>query len=137
VIAVILCLTCAAAIPAGFTTFFFSQSCPSGWYPLVTAEGRLIVSVSSAGNAGVTVNQPLQDQEDRVHSHTFETYLDLPSKSVAAIDCCNNQGACNDQYPVGGTLDKTTTNYPFVQLLLCTIQQATTDPVPIGTIAYF
>jgi len=125
------------ATPAGFSTFFFSQHCPDGWYPLVTAQGRLIVSVADASHAGITVNFPLNDQEDRIHRHSYSTSLNLRSKSVAAINCCNNQGACNGDYHIDSTTDPGTSGYPFVQLLLCTLKIDTQDSVPFGTIAFF
>jgi hypothetical protein len=59
---------------------------------LVTAQGRLIVSVADPSQSGITVGKPLSDQEDRVHSHGYSSSLNLPQKDVAAIGCCNNQG---------------------------------------------
>jgi len=126
-----------SAIPEGFITFFESDSCPDGWIPVETAQGRLIVSVSDPEQAGITVGVPLSDQEDRVHTHTYETALKLPEKDVAAIGCCNDQGACHDNYGISGKLNVSASGLPFIQLLLCQIEQTTLDEVPFGTIAYF
>jgi len=124
-------------IPEGFITFFDSDECPEGWFELDTAQGRLIVSVSDAEQAGVTVNSPLSDQEDRVHTHTYETEVTLDEKQIAAIGCCNNQGAGHGSYPISGKLNTSTSGLPFIQLILCQIANPTLDEVPFGTIAYF
>jgi len=93
-----LLLSTSNAIPVGFTTFFSSATCPNGWYQLGTASGRLIVSVANSTVAGITVNTPLSDQEDRVHLHAYTTSVTLNSKNIAADDCCNGLGACSGTY---------------------------------------
>jgi len=93
-------LVVCSAIPAGFTTYFDDEGCPDGWYELGTAEGRLIVSTDNGVDSGITVNKPLSDAEDRTHTHDYSTTVNFPSHAVAAIDCCNNQGAANKAYPV-------------------------------------
>jgi len=127
----------ALAIPEGFITFFDSDQCPDGWIPVETAQGRLIVSVSDPEQAGITVGVPLGDQEDRIHVHTYETAVKLSEKDIAAIGCCNDQGASHGTYPISGKVNSSTSGLPFVQLLLCQIEQATLDSVPFGTVAYF
>jgi len=126
-----------SATPAGFSAFFEGAACPQGWEIIPTAQGRLVLSVSDAADAGVTVQTPLKDQEDRTHTHPYSTVFNLPSKSVAAIDCCNDQGACNGQYPINSQFNTSTSGLPFIQLLLCTLPQADSNPVPFGTIAFF
>jgi hypothetical protein len=79
----------AQALPAGFGTFFSTATCPPGWQALPESEGRLVVSVTDASVAGLTVGEPLGPEEDRVHSHEFTTTLTLPSKQVSAIACCD------------------------------------------------
>jgi len=125
------------AIPTGFITFFQGDECPDGWFELDTAQGRLIISVSDPEQAGITVNSPLADQEDRIHTHTYETQFTLNEKQIAAIGCCNDQGAAHGSYPISGKLNTSTSGLPFIQLILCQISEATLDAVPFGTIAYF
>lgn len=126
------------AIPHGFTAFFDSDACPSGWGELNVAQGRLIVSTTVPSNAGITVNQPLSDQEDRQHNHAFSAVVNVPEKEVAAIGCCNNQGAHHGDYSVNNNTFSSHSNYPFSQLLLCTFQgHNDTNPVAYGTIGYF
>ncbi len=59
----------------GFTTFFDAQACPTGWSTINPAQGRLLVSVTDPGQAGVTVGVPLRDAEDRTHTHRYESYV--------------------------------------------------------------
>jgi hypothetical protein len=79
-------------------------------------------------------------QEDRAHTHGFSSTLTLPVKNIAAIGCCNGQGACAGEYALDGFTDNgtdATSGLPFLQLLLCTLRTATADPVPFGTVAMF
>ncbi|CUE64777.1 Hypothetical protein, putative [Bodo saltans] len=126
------------AIPHGFSAFFDADACPSGWGELNAAQGRLIVSVTSPSVTGVTVNQPLLDQEDRSHAHGFSAVVSVPQKDIAAIGCCNNEGAHHGQYSINNNTASSTSGYPFSQLLLCTFQgHNDTAPVAYGTIGYF
>ena len=108
-------------IPSGFTTFFDTANCPSGWNELSVAKGRLIVSTTSSSDVGITVNNPLEDREDRVHQHYFETDISLTVKSISADGCCNSQGACAGDYKVLGNTTSSTSGLPFVQLILCSL----------------
>jgi len=137
VVLVILLSTMVEAVPTGFTTFFSGPSCPKGWSELEIARGRLVLSVADGSEAGVTVNQPLGPQEDRVHEHVYSTSIDIPSKSVAAIDCCNDQGAGNGNFPINGDVSNSTSGLPFVQMILCTINGNNTDSTPFGTVTFF
>ena len=131
------CVWFAAAIPRGFSAFFDADACPSGWGQLNVVDGRIIVSTSTLENVGITVNTPLGDQEDRTHQHSFETSVHVPHRDVAAIGCCNNQGAAHGDYAVNNNTVTSTSGYPFTQLLLCTYQHNDTLPVAYGTVAYF
>jgi len=102
-----------------------------------SVAGRLIVTVTDPSEAGLQVGQPLADQEDRVHLHSYSTKVTIPDKQIAAIGCCNDQGACHGDYPAVGNFESSASGYPFCQLVFCTINQPTQDPVPFGTIGYF
>lgn len=125
------------ALPAGTMTFFESPSCPAGWSLVQTTQGRLIVSVTNFELAGVTVNTPLGDQEDRTHTHTYTTTANFPEHEVAAIGCCNNQGAGHGEYDVQGAMTAEASSYPFAQLLLCRLDVDDGNPASYGSIAYF
>lgn len=125
------------AVPQGFVTFFSTDRCPAGWTEVPQLKGRLIVSVTNPAVAGVAVNTPLKDQEERTHTHSWNTFVDLPQKQVAAIGCCNNQGAAHDKYPVSGNFDDTPSGYPMTQMVACRLSQPNNDPVAFGTVGFF
>jgi hypothetical protein len=131
------CVYMVYAIPHGFSAFFDADACPSGWGQLNVVTGRLVVSTASQDNVGITVNTPLADQEDRTHTHSFSTSIHVPHRDVAAIGCCNNQGAAHGQYPVNNNTLVSASGYPFTQMLLCTYQKNDSLPVAYGTVAYF
>eukprot|EP00300_Choanocystis_sp_HF-7_P039863 c6210_g1_i1.p1 GENE.c6210_g1_i1~~c6210_g1_i1.p1 ORF type:complete len:389 (-),score=55.81 c6210_g1_i1:31-1197(-) len=126
-------------LPLGFSTFFEGTQCPPGWKALPVARGRLIVSVTDSSIAGVTVNPPLGDREDRTHSHPFTTSIHIPEKDVAAIDCCNNDGGHQGDYPVVNQTLASHSGYPFSQLLLCTftVDDDQNLEVAFGSVGYF
>jgi hypothetical protein len=70
------------------------MACPPGWEELPTAQGRLLVAVTDGTTVGITVSSAMADQVEPAHSHNFDTTLHLPVKNIAAISCCNGQGAC-------------------------------------------
>lgn len=131
------------AVPAGLTTWFRGTSCPTGWIETVALNdwaGRMVVSVTSSDLTGVMPSNvpPLGDQEDRTHSHSWATYVDLPIRDVSAIGCCDDESAHSGQYLVQGQTDPATAGYLYAQLLLCTSLTSTTlDDAPFGTVAYF
>lgn len=124
-------------MPRGLVTWYDSEDCSNGWSELPSALGRLVVSVVDAEAVGVTVNQALGDREDRTHIHSYSTQATFPQKDVAAIGCCNNQGAQHGAYNILNNVSAQTSSYPFTQLKLCRLDQDNTDPVAFGTVAYF
>ena len=124
------------ALPAGFSTFF-TQGCPPGWEESPNAQGRLIVSVTNASTAGLTVGTALGDQEDRTHTHTFAGELTLESKNVAAIGCCNKDGAVNGNDNFTGITNNGTSGLPFTQLWFCVLQADDDSVVPFGGMGYY
>lgn len=126
----------AGPISVGFTTFFTTPACPSGWE--IVAPGRVVVSVVNMSDAGVTVNQPLGDQEDRAHTHSAETTVTLPEKSIAAIADDNKQAAMHGTFPFAAALNAHGSGYPFTQLPLCRYTgTAGNFSAGFGTVAHF
>lgn len=125
------------ALPRGFTAFFGGDECPVGWKAMEAARGRLILSVTDPKAVGVTVGKPLQDQEDREHQHGFSTEVVVPVQEVAAIDCCNNQGAHQGTYPIHSATALNPSGYPFTQMLLCTLESNDNSTAGYGMIGYF
>jgi hypothetical protein len=125
-------------VPKGLTTFFDAEACPTGWSELATSKGRLVVSVAEGSHAGITVNSPINGTQEPTHTHSYSAQASLPEKDVAAIDCCNDQGAHHADYKVAGNLNPSASGHPFVTMVLCTIaEEDTGGSVPFGTIAYF
>lgn len=118
-----LILAVQAQIPQGFSIFFDGTECPSGWSELTVAKGRLIVSVTESTDVGVTVNAPLANREDRTHTHFYEVKVNMVVKQISADGCCNGQGACANDYLITGDAVNSTSGLPYVQLILCTINE--------------
>eukprot|EP00042_Codosiga_hollandica_P033405 m.222650 g.222650 ORF g.222650 m.222650 type:complete len:365 (-) comp54178_c0_seq8:112-1206(-) len=128
-----------AAIPAGFATYFTGDTCPTGWYPVVDAAGRLIASVTEPSFGGLLVNEPLADQEIREHSHNFTSLVSLTAHHLAGIEnCCNDQGALAGRHSGSGVSASGASDLPFTQLLLCSVQDtAAYYTLPAGIVGYF
>lgn len=125
------------ALPAGMATWFASETCPPGWFADPVARGRLIVSTDDATLGGVTVGEPLAPEEDRSHTHNYTATVSLQEKHVAAIGCCNDQGASHGDYPVSSETGPSSSGLPMVQLALCQLKADTQGPVPFGSVAFF
>lgn len=118
----VLLSTCAAAaaLPAGFATYFQSR-CPPGWTAVNNSAGRLVVSVINASFVGGTVGTPLGDQEDRQHTHALSGTFSLPSKHISGDSCCDTQGAGNGNFPEEGSASSAVSGMGFTQLSLCAL----------------
>jgi hypothetical protein len=127
----------AAALPYGFGTFFLN-GCPEGWVEIPEAQGRLVVSVVDPTVAGLTVNDPLGDQENREHQHPYSGNFTLPSKNIAALDCCDTDGANNGDFPFSGTTNAAASGLPFTQLWLCRVAGTNeTSYAPYGAVGFY
>jgi hypothetical protein len=73
-------------------------------------------------DVGVQVGMPLGDQEDRLHAHSYKGDLALPSKSIAAADGANLEGAQSQSYSISGTTNARPSGLPFVQVTTCVKQ---------------
>jgi len=102
-----------------------------------SAQGRLVLSVVQNSSVGVIVNQPLAPEEDRTHTHRYSTSINFPDNEIAAVDCCNDQGARAGNHPISSSFDNGTSGLPFVQMVLCTIDEANNGSVPFSTVAFF
>jgi hypothetical protein len=57
-------------VPAGAVMHFELEECPDGWIPFDEARGRTIVGLDlGGGTLGESVGAPLEDLEDRSHTH--------------------------------------------------------------------
>lgn len=71
----------------------FGKSVVFSWAEVENSAGRLIVSVLEPSFGGLFVNDPLADQEDRIHGHPFTAAVNLNAKNIAADPHDNDQGA--------------------------------------------
>lgn len=123
--AVLLCAAPAAYsadtdAPTGTVAFFNLTACPSGWKVADYATGRLVVATTDGAKLRVQLGTPLGNQEDRTHTHTYATSVNVDNKSISgANSCCNTQAASATSYPVKGTTQESTTGLPFIQLTIC------------------
>jgi len=110
-------------VPKGTVAFFSFDdtggNCPAGWVSATQVQGRLVVAVSQPPDVGVMVGTPLSDQEDRTHTHQYDSVVNLPSRNVAGSNGGNNQGASAGDHPLTGTTQGASSGLPFVQLLVC------------------
>jgi hypothetical protein len=97
-------------------------ACPVGWIPASNVEGRIIIAVSDGKDVGVQVGIPLGDQEDRQHAHGYKGEMVLPSKSIAATNGANLEGAKAQSYSISGTTNAGPSGLPFVQVTTCVKQ---------------
>jgi hypothetical protein len=138
VLAVLMLGAPVSALPAGAITYFNASVCPKGWTRVVYAEGRGVVSITRQSEAGITVNKPLTDREDRHHTHSVDISVVMPTKDIAAAEFGNHDSAKKGTYSVPTTSAASASGYPFVQLLMCRLQNYTQDTVvPYGAVMYF
>ncbi|MBL8682231.1 MAG: hypothetical protein JNK05_23895 [Myxococcales bacterium] len=110
-------------VPRGALAYFATgTACPMGWAPATTVQGRFVVGVTESAGVGRTVGNALMDRENRAHTHTFNTTVNLPARAIAAGDGSNNQGARSGMYTVMGTTTAASSGLGFVQLRACVKQ---------------
>jgi hypothetical protein len=107
-------------VPGGTIAFFASGSgCPDGWQPASSASGRLLVAANDGNVVGQRVGEPLGDQEDRTHSHTYVAKAMIPTRNIVAVNGGNNQAAQPGTLEVEGAAASSSSELPFVQLTVC------------------
>jgi hypothetical protein len=106
-------------VPSGTIAFFAGGVCPEGWKIADETAGRMVVGVTDGANAGVTVGEPLGDQEDRPHLHPYKSKVTIADKAIAAADGPNTNGAAAKSYDITGSTTKEVTGLPFIQVQAC------------------
>lgn len=129
------------SLPTGAISLFNRKGCPAGWEPLGAAAGRTLIPTTGDSKPGATRGQPLEDGEDRKHSHTLPVTLNLPAVTYAGVVGEANHGVARaSSAPMTVVGDKASTGLPYVQLLVCQ-KQAAPDlgqrPAPTGTLMFF
>lgn len=109
-------------VPAGMVAYVSGGTCPAGWAAASNVEGRIVIAVAEGKDVGVQMGMPLGDQEDRLHTHGYKGDLALPSKSIAAADGANLEGAKAQTYAISGNTNAGPSGLPFVQVTACVKQ---------------
>jgi len=107
------------AAPPGTVLWSQGAACPTGWSPLASARGRLLVGASLGGDVGLTVGAALADREDRTHAHAVTLSATLAAKNIAAADGPNHNGADDGAISATLTSAPATSGLRFLQRLVC------------------
>ena len=125
-------------IPKGFSTFFRTASCPSGWQVVSAAQGRLVLATDHAESAGSTVLGPLGDRREPVHSHSINaefTFASHPTLGSGGLG--GSSGARRGSYKASVETSIEPSGLPFAQLQLCELLDANSVPLASGVVAFF
>ena len=107
-------------VPSGALGYFArGEGCPMGWEPATQAQGRFAVGTVDPAGVGRTVGTPLQNREDRTHTHSASGAVTLAPRAIAAADGSNNSGARAGMYPVMVTSGPASSGLGYVQLRPC------------------
>ncbi len=129
------------SLPLGAISFFATTTCPTGWTPFTSGEGRFIVPVVGTSAPGTIHGQPLASGEERSHGHTVAATVEIDDTSYVGVAGGGNGGVAH-----AGTVSFATTTeaaplgLPYVQLLVCyksAAPVAARTPVPTGTLMFF
>jgi hypothetical protein len=107
-------------VPSGTIAFFaIGSGCPDGWQAASNASGRVLVAANDGNVVGQRVGDPLGDQEDRTHSHSYVAKATIPTRNIIALNGSNNQAAQAGTLEVDGEAASSSSELPFVQLIVC------------------
>lgn len=128
-------------LPTGAISFFDLTACPAGWTTYNDSYGRLIVAVPASEGIGLQVGNPLANQANPTHEHSFDSSIDVESCEYVLIGgCCNHSLASKGTKSFSGETDFSITGLPYIQYLACekTDPPATGAPeAPQETLMYF
>jgi len=109
-------------LPKGMIFFVETESCPSGSSAAKDAAGRVVMVTTDISQIGKTSGTPMVDQKDNTHTHSGSMTVNLPEKRIAgASSCCNGQATKKGNHSANITSGSSTTNLPFIQLLICAV----------------
>ena len=123
-----------AAASADGQLVLVAGACPSGYTVLSAAQGRLLLLVGDALQAGDAAGFPLSDTEDRAHAHVVSGSFTFPSKHVASTGGTNFDGAKRGAQPLVPFFNvsaESPSGYPFLQLSVCRYSAALGAPPPL------
>jgi hypothetical protein len=109
-------------LPSGMIFFVATAQCPAGSSPAQNAAGRILIATTDTSQAGKTQGTPMADQQDNTHTHSGSMTVNLPMHRIAgASSCCNGQATKKGNHTASITTAPSTTNLPFIQLLVCVV----------------
>jgi hypothetical protein len=110
----------AEGLPRGMVFFVASSQCPTGSSPAQNAAGRIIISTMDSTLVNKTQGTPMANLQDNTHTHSGSMTVNLPLHEVSgAASCCNGQATANGTHTANITSGTSTTELPFIQLLVC------------------
>jgi hypothetical protein len=124
----------ASAASADGQLVLVAGACPPGYTELSAAQGRLLLLVGDALQAGDAAGFPLSDAEDRGHAHLVSGSFDFPSKHVASTGGANFDGAKRGAQPLVAFLNISAaapSGYPFAQFAVCRYSAFLGAPPPV------
>ena len=107
--------------------------------PALKAESSTSPKAADRNRDGPRCNRRTVNNlfDQRTAPLTISAVVNVPKRDIAAIGCCNNQGAHHGSYAINNSTLTGTSGYLFTQLLLCTCGHNDTNPAAYGTVAYF
>lgn len=108
-------------IPTGLMSYFFRRRCPGGWQQVLPAQGRMLVGLPAGGAPEASFGgPPLAPGSDRSHRHPFSGSVSTRKQDIAgAPGCCAGGYGGNGSYQYNGVSGDSSSNWPYIQLLLC------------------
>ncbi len=62
-------------VPTNLIAYISNATAPTGWSEYTAARGRAIVGLPASGTNAGTVGTALTDQQDKTHTHTYNTVI--------------------------------------------------------------
>jgi hypothetical protein len=110
----------ALPLPSRLHMYFDLDTCPAGWKPTVTAQGRLVVGLPLKAPADLPFGgDAITSPEPRTHTHSFESTLVTSPHGVALLSSCCGKFGENGTFSVAGDTDPTAVDIPMIALLHC------------------
>jgi len=135
------CATSDDGLPTGAISFFNLTACPAGWAPSTDSYGRFTVAVPATEGIALQVGNPLSNQANPTHEHSFASSIKVSSAEYVLIGgCCNHDLASDGTKNFSGDTDFSTTGLPYIQYLACektAAPEPTAPEAPQGTLMYF
>ena len=134
----------ALAVPPGTLAFDASPTgCPAGWSEWLDAQGRAIVAVRDAADAGVTTGDALSTLEPHPHTHTLSADITIDGAGLGVLSgCCNDTPGHSGAHTATGALDEGGAGLPTIGMRVCRRDgdvdpPSSGSPFALGAAAFF